>query len=40
MIILNKGHISHYKKKKYLKEVSNMKNIFKEEDYNSERIEK
>lgn len=40
MIILNKGHISHYNKKKYLKEVSDMKNIFNEEDYNSEGADK
>ena len=32
MIIFNKGHISHYNKKQLLKEVSDMKKLFKFED--------
>lgn len=31
MLIFNKGHISHYKKKKLIEEVSNMRKLFKED---------
>ncbi len=36
MIIINKGHISHYKRKSFLKEVSDMKMLFKERKGNLE----
>jgi len=31
MIIFNLGHISHYKKKKLIREVGDMKKLFNEE---------